>query len=365
MNKNLGVVAMGIKCPVIREGDDIVETVVRATLEATARDYDQMPVGGRAHELGGNLNYKNDVLLVTESVIARSAGLYVTVDEIAADVERIFGKDKTIAVLDPIYSRNRFSMILKGIARAANRILMRMPDYDEVGNPCGVNQFTGVDIEKYYKEICHSENCEFGTFSTISGWVDGAIYCGLHDYKEWKLRNTSISGDISVTLADICADKNPDFGLLGSNKATEEKLKLFPTVKLATKVCEEIKKKIRTATGKDVIVCCYGDGCFKSLAGEIWECADPTTMPGYTNPEIIESTPNEIKFKAFIDESKNDDELQENIEKATSEKNLVGKMSAMGTTPRLYRDLLASTADLISGSGNRQTPVVLLQNVFD
>ena len=353
--ENFGVTAAGIKCPIIREGDNIVEIVTNAVVENTWHPYKNRYA----------LEDK-DVICVTESVIARSAGLYVSVDEIAEDVERIFGKNATIAVLDPIYSRNRFSMILKGIARAAKKILMRMPDFDEVGNPSGVNMFTGVDIKQYYGEICKAENCELEayTYGTDYKKIDGVIYCGLHDYEKWYQTNKLAHKYPSVTLAQLCADKNPDFGLLGTNKATEERLKLFPTKKLATSVCEQIKKNILKRTGKSVIVCAYGDGCFKSLLGEIWECADPTTMPGYTDADIIESTPNELKLKAFIDESKNDEELEKNLKMASEEKNLVGKMPAMGTTPRLYRDIIASLADLISGSGNRATPVVWLHKYF-
>lgn len=366
---NFGVVAKGIVCPVIREGDDLVKVIVDNLLEATAVDYGQMSYGGAAHIPGEKLNYKKDILCVTESVVARSAGLYVTVDEIAENVRKIFGEDCEIAVLDPIYSRNRFSMILKGIARAAKMIYMRTPDFDEVGNPCGVNRFTGVNIIEYYREICKSENCGFKTFGSISGWCDGVIYCGLHDYDRWRLEHNppiKMKGEApNITLADICSDKNPDFGLLGSNKATEEKLKLFPTRALANDVCKRIKDEIYKRVHKNVIVCCYGDGCFKDPVGGIWEFADPITMPGYTDADIIESTPNEIKFKAFIDESKDNEELAKNIAEAKKEANLVGKMDSMGTTPRIYRDLIASLCDLISGSGNRQTPAVLLQGYFD
>lgn len=365
---NFGVVSKGVKCPVIREGDNIVDVVVESVLEATARDYDQMSFGGRAHELGGYLNYKNDIICVTESVVARSAGLYVTVDEIAEDIREKFGENPEITLMKPIYSRNRFSMILKGIARAARKITILMPEFDEVGNPRGVNQFTGVNIQEYYTEICHKENCfcvimDYNV-KEVKRWGKNWIFCGLHDYQIWG-RHPYMQEITCYKLSEICAYKNPDFGLLGSNKATEERLKLFPTIRLANKVCADIKEKIRKTTGKDVIVCCYGDGCFKDPLGGIWEFADPVTMPGYTDEELMESTPNEIKFKAFIDESKSNEELEANINAAKEEKNLVGKMSAMGTTPRLFRDLIASFADLTSGSGNRQTPVVLIQGYFD
>ena len=350
---NFGVISKGIKCGIIRENDDIVKIVTNSVLENT----------WNSHTNSYDLK-DNDIIAITESVVARAAGLYVTVDEIAKDVERVFGKDATIAVLDPIYSRNRFSMILKGIARAAKKIKMRMPSYDEVGNPCEVNRFTGVNIKEYYKEICEAENCKFETFGETDTWNCGAIYCGLHDYDKWYYTNKNAHKKPHITLAQLCADKNPDFGLLGTNKSTEERLKLFPTKRLALAVCEDVKTLIAFYTGKNVIVCCYGDGAFKDPVGGIWEFADPVTMPGYTDADIIESTPNELKLKAFIDESGNDEELQKNLDKASEERNLVGKMSAMGTTPRIYRDLIASLADLTSGSGNRATPVVLIQNYF-
>lgn len=363
---------MGIRTPIIREGDDIVRIVVDSVLEATAKDYDQMSYGGAAHQLGANLNYKGDVLGVTESVVARAAGLYVTVDEIAEDIRKKFGENPIIVLEKPIYSRNRFSMILKGIARAASTIYFIMPAYDEVGNPSGVNPFTGVDIQKYYGEICEKENCKAVFCSsedalrarTGYSWPDLKwINCSLHNYEEKRKYNIT-------TLADICADKNPDFGVLGSNKATEEKLKLFPTRELATKVCKDIQKEIFYRTSKYVYVGVFGDGCFKPLSGEIWECADPATMPGYSDPEIFESTPNEIKIKAFADDEFKDlsgKELDNAVKRRIAEKNgsLVGNMAAQGTTPRLFRDLWASTMDLITGSGDRGTPVALLQGTLD
>lgn len=351
--QNTGVIGVGVRTPFIKEGDDIVKIVVDSILESSWN--------GKENKYDID---DTDVIGITESVIARSAGLYVTVDEIAKDVKSRLGACETVTLVHPIYSRNRFSMILKGIARAAKKVIIFMPEYDEVGNPSGVNPFTGVDIEEYYKSIIEGEGAEpafyherfenylmdFENSQSKSGSV--VIYCGLHDY----------AGSEYLTLADICSDKNPDFGLLGSNKATEERLKLFPTKELATNVCVAVKAQIKAKTGKDVYVGAYGDGCFKSLLGEIWECADPTTMPGYTDPEVFESTPNEIKLKAVIDQSASFAEVRKAI--SCKPKNLVGKMSAQGTTPRLYRDLLASLMDLLSGSGDKGTPVVWIKNYF-
>jgi len=197
----------------------------------------------------------------------------------------------------------------------------------------------------------------------VSDWDTdklGWVYCGLHNYKEWKEKT---AGKKRVTLADICSDKNPDFGLLGSNKATEEKLKLFPTVAMASKVCEEIKEKIIEKTGKNVIVMVYGDGSYKDLDAGIWEMADPVSSPGYTDEGLLNSTPNELKLKALIDSSASDAEVRKAIE-LNKGKNLKGKMASQGTTPRRFVNLLASLMDLTSGSGDRGTPVVLVQNYF-
>lgn len=369
--KNIGVKSIGIVAPFIREGDDIVKIVVDSVLDSTAKEeYGQMAFGNVGTEAGYYLNYHNqDVIGITESIVARSSGLYVTVDDIAEWVIKRFGPAAELIIDSPIYSRNRFSMILKGIARAAKKIFFVMPSLDEVGNPSGVNPFTGVDIQKYYKEICDSENClsVFGeslydATKSINNY--GWIYCGLHDYKEWKEKH---SGKIA-TLADICSNKNPDFGLLGCNKATEERLKLFPTIKLADEICYAIRDEIKKKTGKDVNVLVYGDGCFHSPAldgvrgSSIWEFADPVTVPGCTHG-ILDGSPSESKLKAIIDESTSDEEVARRLNE-NKNKNLVGNMNSMGTTPRKYKDLLASLMDLTSGSGDRATPIVLVQNYF-
>ena len=373
-NMSNGVISRGIKAPMIKEGDDlvniIVDSVINEVKNVTVTHIPYYIDGVRAFNTEEHISYDindKDIIGITESVIARASGQYISVDDIAEWIIKKFGPDAELIVDSPIYSRNRFSMILKGIARAAKKIYFIMPPFDEVGNPSGVNPFTGVDIQKYYAEICSEENCEseFGesvyeVTKNINDYdIDnyGWIYCGLHNYNEWKENHT---GKIA-TLADVCKEFSPDWGVLGTNKSTEERLKLFPSKEVAQKVCDEVKAQINKITGKDVIVCSYCDGCFKDPVGGIWEFADPVTMPGYTDKELIESTPNEIKLKAFIDDGTSEEEINKLIKE---KKDLKGSMTSQGTTPRLYRDLLASLMDLTSGSGDRATPIVLIQNYF-
>lgn len=351
-----GVISKGIVCPIVREGDNVVDIVIDSLLKETKvfRNYVTY-----SDEPEYDINDK-DVIGITESLVARSAGLYVTVDDIAEDIKSKYGEDTVISVIAPIYSRNRFAMILKGVARAAKKIMLVMPDYDEVGNPRGVNPFTGVNIEEYYKELCEAEGCE----CTINeDWGDehySILDCRLHREPTEKPEE-----QIYWRLDEICADKNPDFGLLGTNKATEERLKLFPTRELADKVCEEVKAKIKEKLGKNVIVLVYGDGCFKDPVGGIWEFADPVTCPGYTDKELLESTPKELKLKAMIDLNPVDnDEIENRISAYHMPDINAQRTGSMGTTPRVYKDLLASLMDLTSGSGDRATPVVLVQNYF-
>lgn len=365
---------MGVKLPIFKEGDDISEKIVSELIENYDLD-------------------DTDVIGITESIVARAQGNYATVDEIADEIRRIYGDSQEIMLMNPIYSRNRFAMILKGIARATSRLIIVMPEFDEVGNPKGVNPFTGVDIEKYYSDICKEENCEVhianGIYSLADGGIDvsgcnNILYCGLHKFEQYKEKfdaqqneriQQQIAGGYSPdefinvhTLADICRDKC-EYGLLGSNKASEERVKLFPNKQKAECLCYDIKCKILERTNKDVIVCVYGDGCFKDPVGEIWEFADPVTMPAYTDEELLESTPNEVKVKALADDkfaNLSGEELQKSIEKEIENKSndLKGNMASQGTTPRMYRDLLASLMDLTSGSGDRCTPVVLIKNYF-
>lgn len=380
-----GVRSTGIVAPFIREGDDIAKIVAETVLNATVKEYGQMNFGGAGKELGGHLNYGGkDVVGITESVVARSYGLYVSVDDIANDIRKKFGDNATICLTDMIYSRNRFSMILKGIARAAKKLILVMESEDEVGNPRGVNRFTGVNIEEYYTELCKGENCEveilhqlrtiwnnnpnliYPGVDYVKDHINGFIDCSLHGIK--GLSHLSIHSWYCFhpvyTLYDICTDKNPDFGLLGCNKATEEKIKLFPTREMAAEVCAKVRELIRQKTGKDVIVMVYGDGAYKDLDEKIWELADPVSFLsddyGY---EKLNLTPNEVKLKSLIDNSSNDEEVNAVLDENKG-KDLVGNMTAMGTTPRRFGNLLASLMDLTSGSGSRCTPIVLVQNYF-
>lgn len=352
------VMSIGVPCPMIREGDDLVKIVVGSVLDV------KMDIE------------ENDVIGITESVVARSQGNYVTVDDVASETKRIFGSDATIMLYNPIYSRNRFAMILKGIARGAKKLIITMPNYDEVGNIRNNHPFTGLNYDEYYKEIVEAENCECVIVSDLKGsdsWlryrmgnqdkvISGFLDCTLHNNGFSSLGLQSFyKFDPTYTLHDFFKDKC-EYGLLGSNKATEEKLKLFPSKKGALEVCNKIKEEIFQYTGKNVIVCSYGDGCYKDASSGIWEFADPVTMPAYTDSELLESTPNEIKLKALIDNSASDAEVKKQLK--TKEKDLKGSMKSQGTTPRLYRDLLASLMDLTSGSGDRATPVVLVKGYF-
>jgi len=337
-----GVISQGVVCPIVREGADVVDVVINSVSDK-------------------NINDK-DIIGITESIIARSLGLYVTVDDIARDIEDKFGANAVISLTDPLYSRNRFGMILKGIARAAKEIRIIMPPSDIVGNPSGVNPYTGVDITKYYKEICKEEGCKCVLDDDLVE-SKNIISCKIRDWSTHKEYLKKTYPDSTVyTLADICSNENPDFGLLGSNKATEEKLKLFPTREISERICNEIKLKIKEKLDKDVIVMIYGDGCYKDPTSGIWEFADPVTSPGYTDKELLEGTPDELKFKFLIDKTSSNEEVETLL---NSEKNnSAGKTDSMGTTPRICRDLLVSLMDLTSGSGDRQTPVVLIQNYF-
>ena len=392
---------MGIKCPIIREGDNLVDIVVDSVLQATAKDWDQMSYGGAGHEPGYYLNNK-DVIGVTESVVARSQGNYVTVDDIVNYMDKLDFKKKLV-LYSPIMSRNRFSIILKAFARYADEITIVLEgDRDEHGNPTsGINQFTGVDIQKYYTDLCESENCKLSFFNN-KDIDDNAVVHTEKNYSEFNTRvryylnfNTQHVDGVKAdeTYIDCrCHPENSNeynlasimlypmgenigynslYGLLGSNKATDEKLKLFPEPSRAQEFVEEIQKKIYNQTGKHVEVMVYGDGCFKDPVGGIWEWADPDVSPAYTKG--LEGTPNEIKIKAFADDQFKDlsgEELTEAIKTKIQEKNegmvgsLVGSMASQGTTPRRYVDLLGSLMDLTSGSGDRGTPIILVQNYF-
>lgn len=359
----MGVISMGIECPIIRKGDDLRNIVIGSILSKTSFE-------------------DGDIVGITESIVARAEGNYITIDDIAEETTKMFGKNAIIRVMFPIYSRNRFSMILKGIARSAKMIIFHGNKVDEVGNPDRVNVWTGVDIMKYYKNIVESQNCIFchsvdTKFRTkmskkeyegyIKEWMDNKKYliCNLHG---WEVATTLFQdGKVTKTLADYFRDKC-EYGLLGSNKANEETLKLFPSKAYSNKLVNDIKKYAEGAYGKSIEVMVYGDGCFKDPDTHIWEFADPVASPAFTDG--LSGSPNEIKLKAFADDpffkDLNGIELENAIKEqiVNKDNNLVGNMAAQGTTPRRYVNLLASLMDLTSGSGDRGTPVVLVRNYF-
>lgn len=364
----LGTMSMGVRLPIIKENDDIIR-IVADRIERTSNECN-IPIDN------------GDIIGITESIVARSAGLYATVDEIAESVKKKLNNPNTVYVLWPIYSRNRFSMILKGIARAVPYVhVVLNSGKDEVGNE-HINQFTGVNIIDFYKNLIkeegshpsiHSQGYERFVknilYNAIHGNRTDIIVATIHDRKDIKglfekhnMREDKIGQPINViTLEELCDDINPDFGLLGSNKATEEKLKLFPTVKISKEVALGVQERIMKHTGKQVEVLIYGDGCFKDPVGGIWEFADPVSAPYYT--EGLEGTPNELKLKYIADnESADEDFIVERIKH--KDDNLSGQMISQGTTPRMYRDLVASLCDLTSGSGDKGTPVIWIKNYF-
>ena len=374
--KYIGVQSIGIKLPIIREGDDLVSIVVDSVMTAV-RDYDEY-YDKYIYDIDDN-----DVIGITESVVARAQGNYVTVDDIVQFLNKMH-ITKDLILYSPIMSRNRFSMILKAFARYANSIEIIYDGlYDEQGNPNeGINPFTGVDIKEYYRELCENENCKFEMhknhvdyhYGKPRFYQLGNTWMGMETGKTFiDCRCHPTSGD-QFTLKDIMnhpvnniVGYNSEYGLLGSNKATEEKLKLFPESTKAQQFVEEIQQRIFEKTGKHVEVMVYGDGCFKDPVGGIWEWADPVVSPAYTNG--LEGRPNEIKIKAFADDKYKDlqgEELTNAVksEIASKDKNLVGNMASQGTTPRCYVDLLGSLMDLTSGSGDRGTPVILVKSYF-
>lgn len=373
MNKeHICTSAYGIKAPIIRQGDNLADIVVDCVLNATKTETNSINKKASYSISSYDIDDK-DIIGITESVVARAQGNYVTLDDIAKEIKEKLLNPKDIVLVNPIYSRNRFSMILKAIARAAKEsVSIYMPDFDEVGNPSEVNPFTGVNMKEYYTDIVNKEGkkCTIFGFSPDKDYykipTTNIIYCGLHDFNEWSKKYGSKN---KFTLANICSDKC-EYGLLGSNKASEEKLKLFPNIKPTIEICENIKKQIFEKTGKNVLTCCYGDGSYKDFDSKIWEMADPVPCPGCSDIDIFQQTPNEIKVKAFADDKYKDlngKELDEAIAKEIEKnknKNLKGNMISQGTTPRKYINLISSLCDLISGSGQKCTPIILIKNYF-
>ncbi len=392
--RTTGTIARGIRTPIIKEGDNLVEIVVKSLLSAQKEN---------------NFEFKDkDVVAITESVLARAQGNYITVDDITNEVKENFTGENGIGVVFPILSRNRFSMILKGIARAGFDIYMQFSyPRDEVGNPLfdpaklrelNINPYndilseedyfnnfsdykhpyTGINYLKLYKEIAQSEsdaNIEFilaNDPAVILNYTDEIIAADIHTREETKaiLRNFEKSKVFGLdNIFNKKADDrgyNKDYGLLGSNKATDERLKLFP--RNADQFVNQIQQKIHKETGAEVEVMIYGDGAYKDPTGKIWELADPVVSPGYTSG--LAGTPNEVKLKYLADNELKDLKGEELLNAMKDEiggkdNDLVGNIRAQGTTPRQLTDLLGSLSDLVSGSGDKGTPVVLIQGYFD
>ena len=392
MERLIGTVSRGIRAPIIRQGDDIAEIVVSSVLDAAENE-------------GFELRDK-DVIAVTEAVVARAQGNYATVDQIAADVRKKFG-DKTIGVVFPILSRNRFAICLKGIAMGARKIILMLSyPADEVGNHlvslddldesdinpwtdiltearyrelfgCRKHSFTGVDYIEYYKELIQSAGCAVEIIlandcRAILNHTEYILSCDVHTRVRTKRLLKAAGAKLVLGLDDILTTPvdgsgyNENYGLLGSNKATEESVKLFP--RNCAPVVEKIYKGILDKTGKHAEVMIYGDGAFKDPVGKIWELADPVVSPAYTPG--LEGQPNEVKLKYLADNDFSNlcgEELKTAVSDYIRNKSddLAGCMVAQGTTPRRLTDLIGSLSDLTSGSGDKGTPIVLIQGYFD
>ncbi|MCI7427537.1 MAG: coenzyme F420-0:L-glutamate ligase [Methanobrevibacter sp.] len=386
----VGTVVRGIRTPIIKENDDLATIVVDSIMAAKESE---------------GFEFKDkDVVAITEAVVGISEGNYVTVDDIAQDLQEKF-PSKNIGVTNPILSRNRFSIVLEGIARGMDKItLLTSFPSDEVGN--GIldeelldnseynlasviseeeykktfgswkHPFTGINMIDFYKELIESEDCEVefvfsNDVKTILDYTSDVLSCDIHTREKTtkllKNEGANVYGLHNVLTKPIGnSGFNPDYGLLGSNKATEERLKLFP--KTGQQLVEEVQKRLIEISGKQIEVMVYGDGAFKDPVGHIWELADPVVSPAHTSGLI--GTPNEIKLKYVSDNKFADlkgDELKEAIKEEIKhkDKDLTGQMITQGTTPRKLTDLIGSLCDLTSGSGDKGTPVVFIQGYFD
>lgn len=389
--RNVGTVVRGIRTPIIKERDNLAEIVVDSLMNAKESE------GFEFHD--------RDVVAITEAVVGISEGNYVTVDDIASDMQTKF-PSKNIGIVFPILSRNRFSMILKGIARGMNKItiLLSFPK-DEVGNSIldrdtldnseynlssvitedeykkvfgdFLHPFTGINMIDFYRDLVKSENCEVEFVlandpKEILNYTKDVLTCDIHERIRTKKLLEEAGAETIYGLYEVMnkpingSGFNPNYGLLGSNKSTEERLKLFP--KTGDKLVLEIQSKLKELTGKTIEVMVYGDGAFKDPVGCIWELADPVVSPAYTSG--LEGTPNEIKLKYVSDNKFADlrgnelkNAIKEEIRKKESD--LKGNMLSEGTTPRRLTDLIGSLCDLTSGSGDKGTPVVFIQGYFD
>ena len=392
--RNVGTISRGIRCPIIREGDDIGKIVVDSVLKAA--ETDDFALRDR------------DIVCVTESVVARAQGNYASVDAIAADVKAKLGGE-TVGVIFPILSRNRFAICLRGIAKGAKKIVLMLSyPSDEVGNAlitmdqvdeAGINpysdvldlakyrelfgenkhQFTGVDYVQYYSDLIKDCGAEVEVIfanhaEEILNYTKNVLTCDIHTRERSKRLLKAAGAENVYGLDDILTTSvdgsgfNETFGLLGSNKATEDTVKLFPRSAESQQLVEAVQADFKERTGKNVEVMIYGDGAFKDPVGKIWELADPRVGVAYTKG--LEGTPNELKLKYLADNDFADlsgDELKDAIKGRITEKDgsLVGKMESEGTTPRQLTDLIGSLCDLTSGSGDKGTPIVFIQGYFD
>ena len=390
--RRVGTVSRGIRCPIIREGDDLAKIVADSVLEAA--EFEGFPINDR------------DVISITESIVARAQGNYASVDNIAKDVKAKLGGG-TVGVIFPILSRNRFAICLRGIAKGAKKIILMLSyPSDEVGNElvsldkldnAGINpysdvlsleryrelfgenkhEFTGVDYAEYYESIIKEMGAEVEIIfanrpKTILEYTDTVLTCDIHTRARTKRILKDAGAKIVCSLDDILnapvdgSGYNELYGLLGSNKSSEDKIKLFP--KECKDLVLDVQKKILDKTGKHVEVMVYGDGAFKDPKGKIWELADPVVSPAFTDGLV--GTPNELKLKYLADNDYKDlsgealkEAISESIRKKESD--MVGNMASQGTTPRQLTDLIGSLCDLTSGSGDKGTPVVLVQGYFD
>ena len=352
----IGVQTTGLLAPIIRQGDDLVKIVTDTVLGAIDKVED------------------GDIIGITESVVARAEGNYVTIDEVVEDIKKVLHNPDYVYLEGPIYSRNRFAMILKAFARAVKeKVYIWMPDVDYVGNVAKNHPFTGLNYRKYYKEIVEAEGkkCYISDDRSdfIEIWPEEGDIGPIRMPDEYKINchNFLYKNDTEYhNLTDFCKDKC-NYGLLGSNKASEEKLKLFPSKAYSEKLVTRIQASIINRTGSLVQVFVFGDGCYKDPESGIFEFADPVTSPAYTSGLV--GTPNELKLKNLADEKfagLNGKALEEAIKGdiRKKDKNLKGKMASQGTTPRRYVDLLASLCDLVTGSGDRGCPFVYIKNYF-
>ncbi len=392
MTRRIGTISRGLRAPIIKSGDNLEKIVVDTLMDC---------INNNDFQIGNK-----DVLAITESILARAQNNYATIDQLAADVKNKLGED-TIGLVFPILSRNRFAICLKGIARAAKKIVLMLSyPSDEVGNHLldldlldekGINPytdvltqqqfenifgrskhtFTGVDYVNYYKSLIEEQGAEAEIIFAnnprkIVEYTDKVICCDIHTRTRSKRLIKQAGASVVLGLDDLLTSSvngsgyNPNYGILGSNKATEDTIKLFPIH--CQEFVETVQKDIKERTGKTIEVMIYGDGAFKDPVGKIWELADPVVSPGYTSGLV--GQPNELKLKYIADNEFGNlqgEELKQAIEKAIKEKdaNLVGQMKTEGTTPRRLTDLLGSLCDLTSGSGDKGTPFIYIQGYFD